>query len=102
MFNVVWFLKLRLNDTFFIHLKKIANTHTSYHDVQTEFFRKKKQKSKEKNYVCIQHTTAKPRRYHFLPYISVNENLINKASERNIKLNQLTNISERVKNSQIV
>ena len=48
MFNVVWFLKLRLNDTFFIHLKKIANAHTTYHDVKTEFFGKKSRKVKKK------------------------------------------------------
>ena len=50
-------------------------------------FIRKKEKSRAKNYVCIQQTTAKPPCHDFLSYISVYQNQPNKANERNIKLN---------------
>ena len=50
-------------------------------------YQKKSRKVKKKS-MCIQQTTTKLHCYHFLPYISVHQNELNKANERNIKLNQ--------------
>ena len=71
----------------FIHLKKIANAHISYHDVQTDFIRKKSRKVK-KQIMCAFNKQRQNCvvRYYLLTYISAYQSQLTKL------MNEISNL----------